>query len=454
MRKKTLLALLMAMTLMLSACGTLIVKDVAVDNATPILTLGDEVITKEQVITMRDRYLDLWASQYGIDPTEEQYIQVAQDSAVAALKEDLVLRTKTKELGLDTLTEEEEAAAAEAAETQFESDKALIQSIYFAETELEGEELDQAVIAQMEAMGVTHDSYVESARVEALDTKLKNYIVADVAVTDEEVETTFNSRVEADQATYAEAPGAWADAANKGTATLYYTPAGVRRVRQILIGLKTDDKSLITDARSDVVVANSAVSEAQSRVDAAQAAADLEGATEDDKAALAAAQADLAAAQEQQDACNAALQSAIDTAFANIEDETAEVLAAIEAGEDWDALVEKYNTDPGMKAGAANAEKGYAVAADMTSFDAAFVEAAMALANPGDVSGKVRGESYGYYIIRYESDEAEGPIALDAVKDAISAELLSTKQDDTYNATIDSWIESAGVKEDLNALKN
>ena len=99
-------------------------------------------------------------------------------------------------------------------------------------------------------------------------------------------------------------------------------------------------------------------------------------------------------------------------------------------------------------------EKGYAVATGMTGFDTAFVDAAMALAKPGDVSDKVKGSSYGYYIIRYESDEAEGPVALDAVKETLSSSLLSTKQDDTYKATVAQWVEEAGIKVDLNALKD
>ena len=48
MRKKALLAVMMAMVLLLSSCA-LIVKDEAVDNATEIIRMGDQVITKEKV---------------------------------------------------------------------------------------------------------------------------------------------------------------------------------------------------------------------------------------------------------------------------------------------------------------------------------------------------------------------------------------------------------------------
>ena len=101
-----------------------------------------------------------------------------------------------------------------------------------------------------------------------------------------------------------------------------------------------------------------------------------------------------------------------------------------------------------------NNEKGYAVCEGMTGFDSAFVEAAMALQNIGDHSGKVRGTSYGYYIIRYESDETEGPVALDDVKEEISSSLLSSKKTAAYNEAVSQWVEEAGIKVDMNALNN
>ena len=78
----------------------------------------------------------------------------------------------------------------------------------------------------------------------------------------------------------------------------------------------------------------------------------------------------------------------------------------------------------------------------------------MALEKPGDYSGKVKGSSYGYYIIRYEGDEAEGATALEAVKDTISADVLSDKQSETYDEMITKWVEEAGIKVDMNALKD
>ena len=73
---------------------------------------------------------------------------------------------------------------------------------------------------------------------------------------------------------------------------------------------------------------------------------------------------------------------------------------------------------------------------------------------PSSISGKIRGSSYGYYIIKYVGDSVEGPIALDEVKETISSSLLSTKQTETYNNTLQSWVDAADFKVDLNALNN
>ena len=107
-----------------------------------------------------------------------------------------------------------------------------------------------------------------------------------------------------------------------------------------------------------------------------------------------------------------------------------------------------------MKPGAVNAEKGYAVFSGMTDFDSAFVDAAMGLAAIGDTSDKIRGESYGYYVIKYVGDVTPGAVDYESVKDTLHDSLLSSRQSDTWNTTVDTWIKEAGIKEDLGALKD
>ena len=457
MRKKALLALMMAAILLLSGCA-LIKKDQAVDDATEIIRMGDQVITKKEVLAQAEQELYNQYSMYSMfnypyDVTDPANIQAAKDAAVDALKTNLALTAKAKELGLDQLSDEELGAvkttAQENLNSMVESAKAYVEG----GSEMDETALTEAAAKMAEEAGYTLDAYIAQGTSDAISAKLKEYAVKDVAVTDEEIQAEYDSRVESHKTTYSESAGTWASAANNNS-TLYYTPAGVRRVKQILVKFKDEDKAAIDDAKTKLNDANTAVTTAQAKVDAAQGTVDTEGISDEDKAkaeeTLSAAKQELEDADKALLAANQAVTEATDKAFANIDEKADAVLAQLaEEGADWQKIMDENNEDEGMK----DNEKGYAVATGMTNFDAAFVDAAMALEKIGDISPKTKG-SYGYYIIRYESDEAEGPVALDAVKETLSSSLLTTKQNDAYEATKAQWVDEAGIKVDLNALKD
>ncbi len=459
MRKKALLALMMAAILLLSGCA-LIKKDQAVDDATEIIRMGDQVITKKEVKALTNSVLSNYSQSMqmyynqGIDMDDPKYVSMAQEEAINQFKNDLALTAKAKELGLDQLTDEELEAVKTSAQEELtyyqDYAKLLNQSALEGKTD---EEAAQFVNELIEANGISLDALTEAATKNAIDKKLKDYAVKDITVTDEEIQADYDSKVEANKTTYSENPGSWATAANNKS-TLYYTPAGVRRVKQILVKFKDEDKTAIDDANKQLKDANSALSTAQAKVDSAQSTVDTEGITDEDKAkaeeTLTAAKQELDEADKAVQAATQAVTEATDKAFANIDEKADAVLALLaEENADWQKIMDENNEDDGMK----DNEKGYAVAAGMSNFDTAFVDAAMALEKIGDISPKTKGQ-YGYYIIRYDSDEAEGPVALDAVKETISSALLSTKQDDAYEAAKTQWVEEAGIKVDLNALKD
>ena len=449
MRKKALLAILLVATLLLSSCN-LIVKDEAVDAATVILKLGEKEITKSEVKDATQNvlaeYYQYYAMLYGtqLDLTDKSLVASAQSEAISRLKQDMVLRAKAAEFGLDQLTDEETAQAKEAAEKDLENAKSYIKDYYLSEDQkaLEGEALEAAIQEQLDGMGVTLDTYLTEETDSIIDQKVHDYAVKDVEVSDDEVKASYDEKIAADEEKYKEDASTWTSRDRSGT-TLYYTPAGIRRVRQILIKFTDEDQAAVDEA-------NTKVSEANSKVTAAQAIIDDEATSEEDKAK---AQEDLAAAQAELDAANTALQAATDAGYANVEADADAVLEALKENPDsWDDLVKEKNGDPGMNEGALNAERGYSVCAGMSGFDTAFVDAAMALSSIGDVSDKVRGSSNGWYIIKYVSDVAEGAVDYDSVKDAIHDDLLSDKKDEVYTEAVTKWIEESGIKEDLGAL--
>ena len=457
MRKKALLALMMAAVLLLSGCA-LIQKDQAVDDATEIIRMGDKVYTKIQVKAAAQQELINKAQTYSMlgyayDMTDPANIAEAQEAAVKALKEDLTLTAKAAELGFDQLTDEELEAVKTKAQESYDNMVNTAKQYVEGKDEMDEAALTEAAVKMAEDAGYTMENRTESATKDAVSAKLKEYAVKDVAVTDEEIQAEYDSKVESNKETYAENAASWAAAANNGYTTLYYTPAGVRRVKQILVKFTEEDQTAIKDANTKLSDANTARTAAQDKVDAAQKVLDTEGITDEEKTK---AEADLTAAKQELDeadkallAANQAVTDATDKAFANIDEKADTVVAQLAEGGDWQKLTDEYNEDTGMN----DNEKGYAVAAGMSGFDAAFVDAAMALEKIGDVSPKTKGQ-YGYYIIRYESDEAEGPVALETLKETISSSLLNTKQNDTYEATLAQWVEEAGIKVDMNALKD
>jgi len=461
MRKKALLAMLLVMSLVLSGCA-LIQKDPKVDAAQEILRLGDQVYTKAQVQERVQSELESAALYnqlyYGtkLDITDASIISQAQTYVVETLEQEMALEAKTKELGLDQLTEEEEQKAQEDAQSHYDSELSYVKNYELTDSGLEGEELDKAAAEHMAEDGYTMEKFLEDAKKEIISEKLEQYAIKDVTVTDEEVQAEYDSKVAADKETYGENANSYVSAANNGS-TLYYAPAGVRRVKQILTSFKDEDKDAISAANTAISEANTNITAANNKISADQEVVDSETATEEEKATaqadLDAAKADLEAAQNALTEAQKALSDATETAFANIDADTDAILEELANGGDWDTLMAEKNSDPGMKSGE-TAEKGYAVCAGMTSFDSAFVEAAMALEKIGDYSGKIRGTSYGYYIIKYVGDEPEGAISFDSVKEDIHDDLLETKQDETYDAAVEEWVKAANVKIDMNALKD
>ena len=69
----------------------------------------------------------------------------------------------------------------------------------------------------------------------------------------------------------------------------------------------------------------------------------------------------------------------------------------------------------------------------------------MALKNVGDVSEPVE-STYGYHIMQYSADIAEGPVALDDVRAELETEVLTEKQDAAYTEALNQWVSEADVK--------
>ncbi|HWQ96974.1 MAG TPA: peptidyl-prolyl cis-trans isomerase [Clostridia bacterium] len=108
----------------------------------------------------------------------------------------------------------------------------------------------------------------------------------------------------------------------------------------------------------------------------------------------------------------------------------------IDAGEDFEALLAEYGTDPGMQ-DEANAA-GYLVG-EGASYVESFLTAALALTKDGDVSDPVQSD-YGWHIIKRVSTEPAHEIPYADVKEAFDLYEQTLYQEQYYSDIVSKWV--------------
>jgi parvulin-like peptidyl-prolyl isomerase len=427
MQKKSLLVLLLALTLILSGCALTRVNEEK-DLARTIIDVNGETVDKRTFVTavnnLWNQYqtYNQYYAQLGMEggyPTDaDTVIKNTADTYVSTL----VVRQKAHELGMFDFTDEEKAHVQEHAKEEYDSYVQQVISTFLSDSTLEGDELTAAAEAYMKEHGLSSmEDFVKDAENEVAVEKLEESITADVTVTDEEVTASLTEKADAAKTQYETNPDAYGSTVNK-KGTVYYAPAGYRMVKQILVGVSEEEAQAIKEARTALTTAENAVKNAAEDAD------------------MDALNAAVTEAQEKLEAVKA-------PALAAVKAKAEEVYGLATAeGADFDALIAEYNTDTGMP------ENGYAVREGYSLFVEEFTNAAMALKNIGDVSEPVESD-YGYHIIRYEADVEEGVQDTEAVRTSIREGLLSTKKNEKSTETVKSWVDAANVKLYLDKVK-
>jgi parvulin-like peptidyl-prolyl isomerase len=447
MRKRIFLAVVMIAALVLSTSCGLIIKDEAVDAQTTIIEVAGQTITKAEVQSAVENtlsYQEYIYSMYSMsfDKTDKTNISDAQDSAITALIQQAVVAKKVIELGFDTFTEEELAKIQTTVDDTYAGYVSSVTTKYFADTTLTGDDLDKAVAEKMTELGYSDkDTLLASQKATEAEAKLKASVVKDVAVTDEEIQTEYDSKVAAAQASYTETLSQFGTDVNNGT-TIYYRPAGYRYVKNILRKFSDTDSTTISDLETQLTDKQSDLDTNATSIAALPADATTD--TEDQ----AKSRTDLTAQKAELEAAIADLQTQLaavkKTAYATLQPTVDEIEAKLTAGDDFDALMAEYGEDTGMQSDPAKTD-GYPVCAGDTNYVDAFTEAAMTLIKVGDVSAPFITD-YGIHIVKYVSDITEGAVPLADLTDTIRASLLSTKQDDQYNTIVSQWVTDANAK--------
>ena len=272
-------------------------------------------------------------------------------------------------------------------------------------------------------------------RAEALSSKLREQVDAEVAEPSEEsIEQAYSEHVESDEASYADDPGSF-ESAMTGDTLVTWMPEGYRTVKHILV---IPDDSVLTPYTQ----AKSELDSLQSEARFPQRTAPRGHGRRSRRGRRRCRSRGAAGADRRAGSRHRRRAGGIGAAGRGLFRRRAGYArrdpGALDAGEDFQTLIDEYGEDPGMQ-NEPTASRGYYVSADSTAWDTAFRDAAMLLSNVGDVSEPTLGMS-GIHIIRYESDVTPGPVPLDDVRDQLYDEALTTAREENYADLVSEWV--------------
>lgn len=333
-------------------------------------------------------YLSIDASSASSKESVMQLAQQILDSMV--LSE--VVYAKGEELGYYDFSEEERAKIEEDVASQMSAGRQSIEaSVKEQNPDLSEADLETKINLEMVNQGYIEEDFRSYYEDSLVYDKVFAHFTDDISVQDQEVREEYDRLVEEAKAGYADGTASFENDALSGGA-IYYTPAGYRRVKHILIGFDTETSSKLSELYS---------------------------------------------AGDQ-----AAYDAYLQEALAGIKSKAEDVRSKISAdGSNFADLMSEYSEDPG----ATYYPNGYVVGQENSTYYEDFVTGVFALKNVGDVSELVSSPS-GYHIIRLEEILEEGPAKYEDVQATISASLLETRKSDAFFELCETWRDEMKVK--------
>lgn len=372
--------------MMLAGCSLVTVNEEKI----VVATVGDETITKADF----NEGFNALLSQYGYTQDSEaiaDQLKTLKENYIAQMVEDKVLEKKIKELGLDQVTDEEKAAAEQEIQDWYDEQYAALVENFKTDDTVEDPEAKAADTIEnyLSQYGLTLDQMKENSVASISSDKLYDYVTKDVTVTEEEAKIEFANKVAAAKEKYDADLSAYVSDFENG-ATIYYTPKGCYYIKHILISLTDEQKQDIKNLRAD-----------------------------DDETVA-------ATADEKREEY-----------LLTIREKAESVLKLVDEGGDFEALMEEYGEDPGMKNEAY--KNGYLTYAGDTGFVTEFADACAALTEDGMTSGLVASD-FGYHIIRRVSTVPSGEATFEDVKDSLMESMLTDKKSTTYDQQVEAWV--------------
>ena len=297
-----------------------------------------------------------------------------------------VLQVQAEKLGLYELTNADLQQIEVAAQAEYAARIEPYKSFVYMEGMTDAQNSDAAAAFLLESEGVSQDSIRAELEKNWWQKKLRNSVVRDVQVDSSAILAAYNEKLSDQKARFSASAAAFEDAQAEGE-VLLYNLSGYRAVRPLVLKLDETQREALSSAAD---------------------------------------------------------QAAVDAVYAPLEARAQEILGWLASGESFDKLLSGYGEDEGMKANHLK-EMGYYVSANSDRWEDAVIEAAMALAAPGDISAPVRGAD-GLYILQYVGNVPGGEVDMARVYDAVIGDALTAAQDEAFEQQKAAWLEEANAK--------
>lgn len=336
--------------------------------------------------------------------SEEEVASVLLDEVLKYMVSDHVLEAHAREMGLYELTDADRAQIE--AEAQANYDEQLAFYGDFVDTEgMTEEEATGAVKAYMQnEVGVTLEIVRSELEEGWWAQKIYDEITKDVVVDDAALEKAYEELLAEQKESYEAYPDDFEFAQMNGETIVYNLP-GYRAVRMLLFGFGD------TEAYEAVSVLTEELAELNAETDA-QLIDEY--------------------------------RTQIDGFYASAEARAQEALSQLQGGADFGDLLASVGEDAGMQDEDLY-KTGYYVSEKSMLWSADLISAAMALKEPGDISGAVR-VADGVCILQYVGEVQAGEVPLEDVKEELQRETLESAKYDAYEAQLNKWLEEANVK--------
>lgn len=357
-----------------------------------VANVGGEKIYRSDIEEGYEQMVSMYAQMgMSVDEKNEKQVTDLKNNVLDGLVSVKILDLKAKQQGFDKLTKEDEDAITKSITDELQSYKDQIKSEVeeAAKTDTSikvDEEVAKRFSEALNQAGYTEESYIkyaqEQMRKQKMQDKLMKSVKDQVTVSEEESKKWYDDSLKSQQDAIKADATRYTSYQSQGTAL--FVPEGIVRVQQILIKVP-DDKSKEAQSLSDT-----------------------------------------------KDAMNM-LRPYLD----EIKPKAEEVLAKVNAKEDFGKLMDQFNQDTASNQEPAKSE-GYMVIPGNAEYIKEFTDAALALKNDGDISGLIE-TTYGYHILKRIGTVTPGAVPYEQVKDKAKEEALTTKQSTEWDKKQEAW---------------